>query len=210
MEALKGISLSVDEGEYLAIVGSSGSGKSTLMNLIGLLDRPTSGIYSLNGMRVDKLHDRELSALRNGHIGFVFQSFHLLPRMTAIQNVMLPLSYRDVSRRDARALATSALRTVGLGGRQEHKPNEMSGGECQRVAIARALVGRPRLILADEPTGNLDSETTEEIMLLFEELVAMGNTLLIVTHENDVARRSNRIVRMRDGRILEDFRKEGL
>lgn len=206
VRALRGVNLCVTEGDYVGIVGASGSGKSTLMNVIGLLDRQTSGTYRLNGSPVENLNDGQLSSLRNEHIGFVFQSFHLLSRMTALENVMLPLGYRMLGRKQTREMAIEALRMVGLADRQDHRPSELSGGECQRVAIARALVGQPRLILADEPTGNLDSETTGEIIQLLEQLVARGNTLLIVTHEEEVARRCSRVVRMRDGQVAADHR----
>ncbi len=204
IRALDGVSLQVDPGEFLAIVGRSGSGKSTLMNLLGCMDRPTSGVYRLDGEDVQGLGDDALSRVRNRHIGFVFQSFQLLGRVSALRNVELPLLYRGTPRRKRKRLAIEALEKVGLGDRLHHKPLELSGGQRQRVAIARALVGEPSLLLADEPTGNLDSATETEIMALFDELHAAGNTIVIVTHEPDVAARCPRAVRLADGKVIGD------
>ena len=203
--ALKGIDLTVRQGELVAIMGSSGSGKSTLMNILGCLDVPTEGVYSLDGIRVEGLSKNQLADLRNQKLGFVFQGFNLLARTTALDNVELPLLYdRTGTKKNTRALATKALERVGLGDRLEHQPSELSGGQQQRVAIARALVTEPRLLLADEPTGNLDSRTSVEVMALFQELNAQGITILIVTHEPDVAQYATRIVEVRDGRIRRD------
>ncbi len=204
VRALDGVTASVWPGEYVAIGGASGSGKSTLMNIIGCLDTPTGGAYRLNGRDVRGLGDDELADLRNREIGFVFQTFQLLPRATALANVELPLVYRGVPRAERRELAARALESVGLAHRINHRPNELSGGQRQRVAIARALVGRPSLLLADEPTGNLDSATGEEIMLLFEELHASGHTILLVTHEARLAARCPRAVRLQDGKVVAD------
>ena len=204
IRALDGVSLKVDPGEFLAIVGRSGSGKSTLMNLLGCMDRPTSGRYRLDGTDVQGLGDDALSRVRNRHIGFVFQSFQLLGRVSALRNVELPLLYRGTPRRERRRLASVALEQVGLGDRMHHKPLELSGGQRQRVAIARALVGEPSLLLADEPTGNLDSATEREIMALFDALHAAGNTIVIVTHEPAVAARCPRAVRLADGKVIGD------
>jgi putative ABC transport system ATP-binding protein len=208
VKALNGVTFNVDKNEYIAIMGPSGSGKSTLMNMIGCLDTPTSGEYVLNGHRVSELDDAELAQVRNREIGFVFQTFNLLPRTDCLNNVELPLIYAGMrsSERKKRAIAT--LEKVGLGDRLDHKPNELSGGQRQRVAIARALVNNPSILLADEPTGNLDSKTGEEIMLLFEELHRAGNTIILVTHENDIARHARRIVRLRDGLIESDEKVE--
>jgi len=204
IRALDGVSLHVDPGEFVAIVGRSGSGKSTLMNLLGCMDRPSSGVYRLDGEDVQGLGDDALSRVRNRHIGFVFQSFQLLGRVSALRNVELPLLYRGTPRRERRRLATEALDQVGLGDRLHHKPLELSGGQRQRVAIARALVGEPTLLLADEPTGNLDSATEKEIMALFDALHEAGNTIVIVTHEPDVAARCPRAVRLADGKVIGD------
>jgi putative ABC transport system ATP-binding protein len=204
VHALDGVSFSIARGEWVAIVGQSGSGKSTLMNLVGCLDTPTSGTYLLNGADVRTLPDDALADLRNREIGFVFQTFQLLPRATALANVELPLVYRGVPRAERRARAEEALRSVGLAGRMHHRPNELSGGQRQRVAIARALVGDPSLLLADEPTGNLDTATGEEIMRLFGELHARGHTLVLVTHEPRLAARCPRALKLSDGRLVAD------
>ena len=199
--ALNGVNLTIEQGEYVAIMGPSGSGKSTLMNIIGCLDTPTSGSYLLDGVSVETLNDDELAAIRNKKIGFVFQTFNLLARTTALQNVELPLVYAKIPRVERRRLAEEALTAVGLSDRMSHQPNELSGGQRQRVAIARALVNKPSLLLADEPTGNLDSQTGREILDLFHELHARGNSIILVTHEDDVAREAARIVHIRDGKV---------
>jgi putative ABC transport system ATP-binding protein len=204
VKALDGISIEIRQGDYLAVMGPSGSGKSTLMNLIGCLDSPTAGSYRLKGLEIGTLGDDELARIRNREIGFIFQTFNLLPRTDALQNVELPLIYSGISRRERRERATHALEAVGLGDRMHHRPNEMSGGQRQRVAIARALVNNPSILLADEPTGNLDSRTGEEIMALVDKLHADGNTLILVTHEDDLAKRAARVIRLRDGRIVSD------
>ena len=206
VHALDGVDLDVERGEYVAIMGSSGSGKSTLMNLLGCLDTPSEGTYSLNGKAVESLQDEELATIRNREIGFVFQTFNLLPRTTALHNVELPLIYRGLPRAERRERAAEALARVGLADRARHVPNELSGGQRQRVAIARALVNRPSILLADEPTGNLDSATSSEIMALFDELHAAGNTVILVTHERDIAEHADRRVTLRDGRVLTDER----
>ncbi len=204
IEALAGVSLDVDRNEYAAIMGPSGSGKSTLMNIIGCLDTPTSGEYVLNGERVAGLEDDELARIRNREIGFVFQTFNLLARATTLHNVELPLVYGGVPAAERRQRATEALRAVGLLDRATHKPNELSGGQRQRVAIARALINEPSILLADEPTGNLDTKTGEEIMILFDELHARGQTILLLTHEADIARHARRRIALRDGRVESD------
>lgn len=202
--ALRDISLEIFKNEYVALMGSSGSGKSTLMNVLGCLDTPSGGEYFLNNINVAKMHDNDLAEIRNMQIGFVFQSFNLLPRSTALENVALPLIYSGVKKegRDARAL--EALKSVGLADRVTHKPNELSGGQRQRVAVARALVTNPSIILADEPTGNLDSKTSEEIMELFAEIHRRGNTVILVTHEEDIAQHAHRIIRLKDGLVESD------
>lgn len=204
IDALKSIDLKVQKNEYLALMGPSGSGKSTLMNLIGCLDSPTSGEYILHGIDVSKMSDSELAEVRNKEIGFVFQTFNLLPRMTALENVALPLVYAGVSKADREERAKKVLLDVGLADRMTHKPNELSGGQRQRVAIARALINNPAIILADEPTGNLDSKTSQEIMNIFKEIHKRGNTIIVVTHEPDIAAFADRIVRLKDGYIESD------
>jgi putative ABC transport system ATP-binding protein len=204
VRALDGVSLQLDRGEYVAIMGPSGSGKSTLMNLIGCLDTPTSGSYILNGREVARMTDDELAAIRNQEIGFVFQTFNLLPRTTALHQVELPLVYSGLPRKDRRERAIKALEAVNLTDRMTHHPSELSGGQRQRVAVARALINDPSILLADEPTGNLDSATGAEIMALFDELNAKGNTIVLVTHEEDIAAHARRIVRLLDGRIRDD------
>jgi putative ABC transport system ATP-binding protein len=204
VHALNGIDLRMDRGEYVAIMGASGSGKSTLMNLLGCLDTPSSGSYRLNGVAVEELDDSQLAAIRNQEIGFVFQTFNLLPRTDALHNVELPLIYAGVPRRDRRERASRALERVGLADRMHHNPNELSGGQRQRVAIARALVNDPSLLLADEPTGNLDSATSVEIMELFDQLHAGGNTVVLVTHEAEIAQHAWRRINLRDGKVLSD------
>ncbi|HYK42524.1 MAG TPA: ABC transporter ATP-binding protein [Thermoanaerobaculia bacterium] len=208
VHALSGVNLGVERGEYVAIMGPSGSGKSTLMNLIGCLDTPTSGSYVLNGREVAQMTDDELAAIRNQEIGFVFQTFNLLPRTNALQQVELPLVYSGLPRKERRDRAVKALEAVGLADRMNHHPNEMSGGQRQRVAVARALINDPSILLADEPTGNLDSQTGAEIMALFEDLNRRGNTIVLVTHEEDIAAHARRIVRLRDGKVLQDQANE--
>ena len=206
VHALRGVDLTIKTNEYVALMGPSGSGKSTLMNLLGCLDTPTSGEYDLDGKDVSKMDDTELANIRNEKIGFVFQTFNLLPRQSTLENVALPLVYAGVSRKDREARAHEVLTSVGLGDRTDHKPNELSGGQRQRVAIARALVNRPAIILADEPTGNLDTKTSIEIMEIFEQIQEAGNTVILVTHEPDIAEHAHRIVRLRDGLVESDER----
>jgi putative ABC transport system ATP-binding protein len=204
VQALRGISTMIGRNEFVALMGASGSGKSTLMNLMGCLDTPTSGQYVLNGYDVSKLNDNELAEIRNKEIGFIFQTFNLLPRSTALENVMLPLVYAGIGKGERLEQASKALESVGLSDRMNHKPNELSGGQRQRVATARALVNKPSLILADEPTGNLDSKTSDEIMSLLVDIHKAGNTIIVVTHEESIARYAHRIIRMIDGKISSD------
>ena len=204
---LKGIDLEINKGEYVALMGPSGSGKSTLMNLLGCLDTPTSGSYILNGKDVSKMHDDELAEIRNKEIGFVFQTFNLLPRTTALDNVALPMVYAGFSKSERKVRAEEVLKQVGLADRMDHQPNQLSGGQRQRVAVARALVNNPSIILADEPTGNLDSKTSEEIMKLFGDIHKLGNTVIVVTHEEEVAAYAHRIIRLRDGMVESDITK---
>lgn len=208
VEALKDVSINIEKGEYVALMGPSGSGKSTLMNLLGCLDSPSRGQYWLNGKEVSTMEDSELAEVRNKDIGFVFQTFNLLPRLSALENVALPLVYAGVNREDRLAKARKVLEAVGLGDRVTHKPNELSGGQRQRVAVARALVNDPAIILADEPTGNLDTKTSYEIMSLFEEIHKAGNTVILVTHEQDIAMHAHRIIRLRDGLVESDVLNE--
>lgn len=208
VKVLKGIDLEIEKGEYVAFMGPSGSGKSTLMNILGCLDTPTSGEYILNGNDVSKMSDNELAEIRNKEIGFVFQTFNLLPRTTALENVALPMIYAGASKAQRKERAEKVLADVGLADRMDHKPNQLSGGQRQRVAVGRALVNNPSIILADEPTGNLDSKTSVEIMNLFDQIHASGNTVILVTHEEDIARHAHRIIRLRDGMIESDQRKE--
>src|SRR5450830_1114806 len=204
IHALRGVSLQIERGEYVAIMGPSGSGKSTLMNLIGCLDTPSKGSYLLNGKQVSQMNDNELARIRNEEIGFVFQTFNLLPRATALHNVELPLVYAGVPAKDRQERARQALQKVELGDRITHRPNELSGGQRQRVAVARALVNNPSILLADEPTGNLDTATGNEIMGLFERLHQQGNTIVLVTHEHDIALHARRIIHVRDGKVEKD------
>jgi len=210
VHALKSISLSIAKNEYVALMGPSGSGKSTLMNLLGCLDTPTAGDYVLNGSNVSQMEDGELADIRNKEIGFVFQTFNLLPRSTALENVALPLVYSGLSKSKRTERAADVLESVGLGDRMDHRPNELSGGQRQRVAIARALVNNPAIILADEPTGNLDTKTSIEIMSIFEDIHKNGNTVILVTHEPDIAEHSHRIIRLRDGLVETDVKNENI
>ncbi len=207
IKVLKGINLEIERGEYVAFMGPSGSGKSTLMNLLGCLDTPTSGTYILNGNDVSKMSDDELAEIRNKEIGFVFQTFNLLPRTTALENVALPMVYAGASKAARTERATQVLKEVGLADRMDHRPNQLSGGQRQRVAVGRALVNNPSIILADEPTGNLDSKTSLEIMHLFDEIHKAGNTVIVVTHEEEVAMHAHRVIRLRDGIIESDEKK---
>lgn len=208
IQVLKGIDLHIEKGEYVALMGPSGSGKSTLMNILGCLDTPTSGEYILNGKDVSKMNDNELAEIRNKEIGFVFQTFNLLPRTTALDNVALPMVYAGKNKTERTQRASEVLTQVGLEDRMDHQPNQLSGGQRQRVAVARALVNTPSIILADEPTGNLDTKTSIEIMGLFDEIHAQGNTVILVTHEEDIAEHAHRIIRLRDGVIEKDIRKK--
>lgn len=210
VKALKGVDISVIKNEYLAMMGPSGSGKSTLMNLLGCLDTPTAGAYNLNGIDVSSLKDDDLAEIRNKEIGFIFQTFNLLPRLTALENVYLPLVYAGYNSEDRKIKAQDVLEKVGLGDRMDHRPNQLSGGQRQRVAVARALVNDPSIILADEPTGNLDSKTSLDIMRLFEEIHEMGNTLIVVTHEEEVASYAHRILKLRDGLVESDLNNENI
>lgn len=203
---LKGVNLEIKKGEYVALMGPSGSGKSTLMNILGCLDTPTSGKYTLNGKDVSQMNEKSLAEIRNKEIGFVFQTFNLLPRTTALDNVALPMIYAGKSKSERNKRAAEVLEQVGLGDRMDHHPNQLSGGQRQRVAVARALVNHPSIILADEPTGNLDSKTSVEIMMLFDEIHAKGNTVILVTHEEDIAAHAHRIIRLRDGVVESDNR----
>ena len=210
LPVLKGISLDIRKNEYVALMGPSGSGKSTLMNIVGCLDSPTSGDYFLNGHQVSKMEDNDLAEVRNREIGFVFQQFNLLPRLTAVENVALPLIYSGISKKQRIEMAMHVLEQVDLADRSHHRPNEMSGGQCQRVAIARALVNNPSLVLPDEPTGNLDTKTSYEIMNIFNRIQEAGNTIVLVTHEEDIAHYAKRIVRLRDGVIESDRKTEAV
>ena len=210
VNALQGVSISIEKGEYVAFMGPSGSGKSTLMNIVGCLDSPTGGTYSLNNHLVSEMTENELAEIRNKEIGFVFQTFNLLPRASALENVALPLIYAGYGKYDRNEMALAALESVGLGDRHHHKPNELSGGQRQRVAIARALVNNPSIILADEPTGNLDTKTSYDIMNLFQELHDKGNTIIMVTHEDDIAHYAHRIIRLRDGLVEWDRTNESI
>lgn len=210
LEVLKGINLDIYKNEYVALMGPSGSGKSTLMNILGCLDSPTGGRYILNGNDVSQMTDGELAEVRNKEIGFVFQQFNLLPRLTALDNVALPLVYAGLGKKQRTEMAKDVLEKVGLGSRSHHKPNELSGGQIQRVAVARALVNNPSIILADEPTGNLDSRTSKEIMELFTTIHNLGNTVVLVTHEEDIASHARRVIRLRDGVIESDLQQAGV
>ncbi|MEM9835139.1 MAG: ABC transporter ATP-binding protein [Bacteroidota bacterium] len=210
VHALRGVDLKINANEYVALMGPSGSGKSTLMNLLGCLDTPSEGYYALDGGDVSKMSDGELADVRNRKIGFVFQTFNLLPRLSSLENVALPLVYSGIPRKQREARAHEVLTSVGLGDRTDHRPNELSGGQRQRVAIARALVNNPSIILADEPTGNLDTKTSIEIMEIFEKIHDQGNTIILVTHEPDIAEHAHRIVRLRDGEVESDIRNENI
>ncbi len=208
VKVLMGIDLDIERGEYVALMGPSGSGKSTLMNILGCLDTPTAGTYELNGKDVSNMTDDELAEIRNKEIGFVFQTFNLLPRTTALENVALPMIYAGASKSERKQRAETVLTEVGLADRMDHKPNQLSGGQRQRVAVGRALVNKPSIILADEPTGNLDSKTSLEIMKLFDDIHALGNTVILVTHEEEVARHAHRVIRLRDGMVESDTRQK--
>jgi putative ABC transport system ATP-binding protein len=210
IHAIKSVTLTINKGEFVALMGPSGSGKSTLMNILGCLDTPTKGEYILNGINVSHMTDNDLAEVRNNEIGFVFQTFNLLPRNSALDNVALPLVYAGISKEKRNERARRALENVGLGNRTDHRPNELSGGQRQRVAVARALINDPSIILADEPTGNLDTKTSIEIMGLMEDIHAKGNTIILVTHEEDIAKHAHRIVRMRDGLVEDDYMNENI
>lgn len=209
VNALDGVSITIDEGEFVAIIGQSGSGKSTLMNMLGLLDTPTHGEYYINGKLVDDLTDDQMSAIRNEEIGFIFQGFNLISSLTALENVELPLVYRGMPKQERRVISQDALERVGLGGRMNHLPAEMSGGQQQRVAVARAIAARPPVILADEPTGNLDTKSTKEVMAILHELKDEGRTVIVITHDNEIAEEAERVIRIRDGKVVEDYINPG-
>lgn len=209
VNALDGVTITIDEGEFVAIIGQSGSGKSTLMNMLGLLDTPTSGEYYINGHLVDDLTDDQMSAIRNEQIGFIFQGFNLISSLTALENVELPLVYRGMKKDERREISKSALERVGLGPRMNHLPAEMSGGQQQRVAVARAIAARPPVILADEPTGNLDTRSTKEVMAILHELKDEGRTVIVITHDNEIAEEAERVIRVRDGKVVEDYINPG-
>ena len=209
VNALGGVSITIDEGEFVAIIGQSGSGKSTLMNMLGLLDTPTHGEYYINGKLVDDLTDDQMSAIRNEEIGFIFQGFNLISSLTALENVELPLVYRGMPKQERREISQDALERVGLGGRMNHLPAEMSGGQQQRVAVARAIAARPPVILADEPTGNLDTKSTKEVMAILHELKDEGRTVIVITHDNEIAEEAERVIRIRDGKVVEDYINPG-
>lgn len=209
VNALDGVSLTIDEGEFVAIIGQSGSGKSTLMNMLGLLDVPTSGEYYINGKLVEDLTDDEMSVIRNEQIGFIFQGFNLISSLTALENVELPLVYRGMKKDERRAISIDALERVGLGSRMHHLPAEMSGGQQQRVAVARAIAARPPVILADEPTGNLDTRSTKEVMAILHQLKNEGRTVIVITHDNEIAEEAERVIRIRDGKVVEDYINPG-
>lgn len=209
VNALDGVSITIDEGEFVAIIGQSGSGKSTLMNMLGLLDTPTRGEYYINGKLVDDLTDDQMSVIRNEQIGFIFQGFNLIASLTALENVELPLVYRGMKKDERREISKDALERVGLGSRMHHLPAEMSGGQQQRVAVARAIAARPPVILADEPTGNLDTKSTKEVMAILHELKDEGRTVIVITHDNEIAEEAERVIRIRDGKVVEDYINPG-
>ena len=209
VNALDGVSITIDEGEFVAIIGQSGSGKSTLMNMLGLLDTPTHGEYYINGKLVDDLTDDQMSAIRNEEIGFIFQGFNLISSLTALENVELPLVYRGMPKQERREISQDALERVGLGGRMNHLPAEMSGGQQQRVAVARAIAAKPPVILADEPTGNLDTKSTKEVLAILHELKDEGRTVIVITHDNEIAEEAERVIRIRDGKVVEDYINPG-
>ena len=209
VNALDGVSITIDEGEFVAIIGQSGSGKSTLMNMLGLLDTPTHGEYYINGKLVDDLTDDQMSAIRNEEIGFIFQGFNLISSLTALENVELPLVYRGMPKQERREISQDALERVGLGERMNHLPAEMSGGQQQRVAVARAIAAKPPVILADEPTGNLDTKSTKEVMAILHDLKDEGRTVIVITHDNEIAEEAERVIRIRDGKVVEDYINPG-